>query len=201
MPGFARLGAEAVSAVERYILSAPPGSLSAIESSPPVPLSASRRGGTPDSASPIDQKYRPQIDRFLDPDGYPAVKPPWGTLNAIDLSTGKYLWKIPLGEYRELAAQGITNTGCENYGGPVVTAGGVLFIGATIHDRKFHAFDKATGRLLWSADLPYSADATPVTYSVDGRQFVAIFASGGKERGGSQGGVYLAWALPTAAAN
>jgi len=121
---------------------------------------------------------------------------PWGTLNAIDLATGKYVWRIPFGEFPELAARGLANTGSENYGGPLVTAGGLLFIGASIHDRKFRAFDKLDGTLLWEAALPFSADATPITYQVDGRQYVAIFASGGKERGGSGGGVYLAYALP-----
>ena len=121
---------------------------------------------------------------------------PWGTLNAIDLATGKYAWRIPFGEFPELAAQGLKATGSENYGGPLVTSGGLLFIGASIHDRKFRAFDKPTGKLLWEAALPHSADATPITYQVDGRQYVAIYASGGKERGGSQGGVYLAYALP-----
>jgi quinoprotein glucose dehydrogenase len=121
---------------------------------------------------------------------------PWGTLNAIELATGKYVWKIPFGEFPELTALGIKDTGSENYGGPLVTSGGLLFIGATIHDRKFRAFDKLDGKLLWEADLPFSADATPITYQVDGRQFVAIFASGGKERSGSGGGVYLGWALP-----
>src|SRR5256885_399103 len=143
MPGFARLGSEALSAIQGYILSSPPG-----------PLSPIRRGGTPDSASPIDQKYRPQIDRFLDPDGYPAVKPPWGTLNAIDLNTGKFLWKIPLGEYRELAAQGMTNTGCENYGGPVVTAGGLLFFGGANYYGKFRPVGKGTRPPLLEADGP-----------------------------------------------
>ena len=94
--------------------------------------------------------------KFLDPDGYPAIAPPWGTLNAIDLKTGKYLWKIPLGEYPELAAKGMKNTGSENYGGPIVTAGGVLFIGATVHDRKFRAFDSRTGKLLWETELPFA---------------------------------------------
>jgi quinoprotein glucose dehydrogenase len=156
--------------------------------------------GAPD-VSPANQPWRfTGYGRWLDPQGYPAIATPWGQLTALDLSSGKVRWRIPFGEFPELAAQGLRDTGSENYGGPLVTAGGLLFIGATIHDRKFRAFDKANGKLLWSADLPYSADATPVTYTVDGRQFVAIFASGGKERGGPQGGVYLAWALPEAAA-
>ncbi len=74
--------------------------------------------------------------KFLDPDGYPATAPPWGTLNAINLSTGEYAWKVPLGEYPALVRQGLTNTGSENYGGTVVTAGGLVFIAATNHDRK-----------------------------------------------------------------
>jgi quinoprotein glucose dehydrogenase len=152
--------------------------------------------GTPDS-SPINQPYRfTGYRRWLDPDGYPAVSMPWGTLNAIELATGKYVWSIPFGEFPELAARGLRNTGSENYGGPLVTAGGLLFIGATIHDRKFRAFDKSNGKLLWETSLPWSADATPITYQVDGRQYVTIFASGGKERSGPGGGVYLSFALP-----
>jgi quinoprotein glucose dehydrogenase len=152
--------------------------------------------GPPDN-SPINQPYRfTGYRRWLDPDGYPAIAMPWGTLNAIDLATGKYAWSIPFGEFPELAARGVKNTGSENYGGPLVTAGGVLFIGASIHDRKFRAFDKRDGELLWEAALPFSADATPITYQVDGRQYVVIFASGGKERAGSGGGVYVAFALP-----
>jgi quinoprotein glucose dehydrogenase len=120
-------------------------------------------------------------------------------LTAIHLATGKFAWRIPFGEYPELAAQGLRDTGSENYGGPLVTRGGLLFIGATIHDRKFRAFDKATGKLLWETQLPFSADATPISYQIDGRQYVAIYASGGKERGGATRGVYLAWALPASA--
>ena len=152
--------------------------------------------GAPDH-SPINQPYRfTGYRRWLDPDGYPAVGTPWGMLSAIDLATGKYAWRIPLGQFPELAARGLDNTGSENYGGPLVTAGGLVFIGATIHDRKLRAFDKTDGKLLWETALPYSADATPITYEIDGRQYVAIFASGGKERGGPRGGVYLAFALP-----
>ena len=134
--------------------------------------------------------------KFLDPDGYPAVATPWGTLNAIDLKTGKYLWKIPFGEYPELAKQGMKNTGSESYGGPIVTAGGVLFIGATIYDHKFRAFDSRNGELLWETELPYSGVATPSTYMIDGKQYVVIAASGARDPKGASGGAYVAFALP-----
>jgi quinoprotein glucose dehydrogenase len=148
-------------------------------------------------ATPLGMRYRlTGYKRFLDPDGYPAVAPPWGTLNAIDLNTGEYVWKIPLGEYPELAAKGLTNTGTENYGGPLVTAGGLLFIGATNFDKKFRAFDKATGKLLWETTLPFSGNATPITYEVNGKQYVVIAAGGGKDLRSSSGGVYVAFALP-----
>ena len=139
--------------------------------------------------------------RFLDPDGYPAITPPWGTLNAIDLNTGRYKWKIELGEYPELAAKGDNKTGSENYGGPIVTAGGLLFIGATNYDRKFRAFDKETGELLWETILPFAGNATPITYSIDGRQYIAIAAGGGKDPRRSSGGVYVAFALSDLAKN
>jgi quinoprotein glucose dehydrogenase len=134
--------------------------------------------------------------KFLDPDGYPAIAPPWGTLNALDLKTGKYLWKIPLGEYPALAAKGQKNTGSEMYGGPIVTAGGVLFIGATVYDRKFRAFDVRNGKLLWETELPFAGIATPSTYMVDGRQYVVIASSGGRDPRGPVGGEYVAFALP-----
>jgi len=134
--------------------------------------------------------------KFLDPDGYPAIVQPWGTLNAIDLKTGKYLWKIPLGEYPELAAKGLKDTGTENYGGPIVTAGGVLFIGATIYDHKFRAFDSHDGKLLWESELPFSGVATPATYMIDGRQYVVIAASSARDPKAPQGGAYVAFALP-----
>ncbi len=134
--------------------------------------------------------------KFLDPDGYPAIAPPWGTLNAIDLKTGKYVWKIPLGEYPELAKQGMKDTGTETYGGPIVTAGGVVFIGATVYDRKFRAIDSATGKLLWETELPFAGVATPSTYMIDGRQYVVIAASGARDPKGPAGGTYVAFALP-----
>jgi glucose dehydrogenase len=149
------------------------------------------------AADGAPMRYRITGSRdFLDPDGYPAIAPPWGTLNAIDLNTGQYLWKIPLGEYPELAEKGMTNTGSENYGGPIVTAGDVLFIGATVFDKKARAFDSRTGKLLWSATLPHSAIATPATYMVDRKQYVVFTAGGGKDPKGSSGSVYIAFALP-----
>jgi len=151
---------------------------------------------TSSGPAPTAMKYHfTGYHKFLDPDGYPAVAPPWGTLNAINLNTGEYVWKIPLGEYPDLAAAGQENTGTENYGGPVVTAGGLVFIAATNFDKKFRAFDKATGALLWETTLPFSANTTPAVYEVDGRQFVAIAAGGGKDPKSKSGGVYVAFAL------
>jgi glucose dehydrogenase len=142
-------------------------------------------------------KYRITGSRdFLDPDGYPAIAPPWGTLNAIDLNTGKYLWKIPLGEYPDLAAKGLANTGSENYGGPILTASDVLFIGATVFDRKARALDARNGRLLWETVLPHAAIATPATYMIDGKQYVVFTAGGGKDPKASSGSVYVAFDLP-----
>jgi len=149
------------------------------------------------NASPVALKYHfTGYRKFLDPDGYPAVVPPWGTLNAIDLNTGKYLWSIPLGQYPELVAKGMPDTGSENYGGPILTAGGVLFIGATIYDRKLRAFDAKTGRLLWQGNLPYAGTATPSTYMIDGRQYVVIATTGARDPNGPQGVAYVAFALP-----
>jgi len=141
-------------------------------------------------------KYRSDGEQlFRDPDGYPPITPPWGTLNAIDLNAGTIRWKIPFGEYPELAAKGLTNTGSDNYGGPIVTAGGLLFIGATNFDRKFHAYDKLTGKLLWETTLPAAGNATPATYTIDGRQYVVIVCGGGKN-GAPSGSSIVAFALP-----
>ena len=141
-------------------------------------------------------KYRNDgYNIFLDPDGYPAISPPWGTLNAIDLNKGEIRWKIPFGEYPDLVAKGITNTGTDNYGGPVVTANGLLFIGATTYDKKFRAYDKLTGKLLWETQLPAAGNATPALYVVNGRQFIVIACGGGKN-GAPSGGTYVAFALP-----
>jgi len=132
--------------------------------------------------------------RFKDPDGYPAITPPWGTLNAINLNTGEIVWKVPFGEFPELAAKRMTNTGSENYGGPVVTSGGLIFIAATL-DEKFRAFDKATGKMLFEFKLPAAGYATPATYSVNGRQYVVVACGGGK-LGTRSGDAYVAFALP-----
>lgn len=179
MPGFPNLYEDQLNGLVEYLLTGENKELAS--ASPPLPAMKYRLTG-----------YR----RFLDPDGYPAIAPPWGTLNAIDLNTGEYKWKINLGEYPELAAKGLKNTGSENYGGPVVTAGGLLFIGATNYDKKFRAFDKATGELLWEATLPFAGNASPITYMVDGRQYVAIAAGGGKDPRSGSGGVYVAFTLP-----
>jgi quinoprotein glucose dehydrogenase len=132
--------------------------------------------------------------KFLDKNGYPAVRPPWGTLNAIDLNTGEYRWKITYGETPELAAQGLPQTGAESYGGPVVTASGLLFIAGT-KDGKFRAYDKKNGQLLWETTLPAAAFATPSTYQVRGKQYVVI-ACGGTKLGARKGDSYVAYALP-----
>jgi mono/diheme cytochrome c family protein len=183
MPGFPKLQGKELSALLRFM---------------GVP---ERAGSTPAHPSEDDGELAYHFTgyvKFLDQDGYPAIAPPWGTLNAIDMNTGRYLWKIPFGEYPELAAQGMKNTGTENYGGPIVTAGGLVFIGATIFDRKMHAYDSRTGKLLWEYTLPFAGHAMPATYMIDGRQYVVIAAGGGRDPKWPSGGVYVAFALPAA---
>lgn len=188
MPGFAHLSAEAVRALVDYLRDTPGHGESA-------GLPAGVPHAHPTSGAASSGRWRfTGYKKFLDPDGYPATAPPWGTLTAIDLDTGRFAWRIPLGEYPELVAQGLTETGSENYGGPIVTAGGVLFIGATNFDKKFRAFDAATGRLLWQATLPFAANTTPATYEAAGRQHVLVAAGGGKSREPS-GGVFIAYRL------
>jgi quinoprotein glucose dehydrogenase len=178
MPAFANLGDEAIQALVRYLSTGEDTTVTHIKT------------------SPIDLKYTIDgYNKFLDPEGYPAVEPPWGTLNAIDLNSGKIVWKIPFGEHPALVAKGMTNTGSENYGGAIVTENGLLFIGATNLDKKFRAFDKTTGKLLWETVLPAAGNATPATYELNGRQFIVIAAGGGKS-GAPSGGSYVAFALP-----
>jgi quinoprotein glucose dehydrogenase len=175
MPGFPTLSASDVNALVEFLLS---GQNKELASSGSGPLPRFRFTG---------------YHKFLDPDGYPAIAPPWGTLNAINLNTGEYAWRIPFGSYPELADQ---NTGSENYGGPIVTAGGLVFIAATNYDRKFRAFDKMTGNLLWETTLPMAGNATPITYEIGGKQYVVIYATGGKSgKWGKSGGVYVAFGL------
>jgi quinoprotein glucose dehydrogenase len=160
-------------------------------------LTGKDKGADPKVTSdPSWLKYRIDGETlFRDPEGYPPITPPWGTLNAIDLNAGTIRWQIPFGEYPELAAKGLTDTGSDNYGGPVVTAGGLLLIGATNFDRKFHAYDKTTGRLLWETTLPAAGNATPAVYALDGREYVVIVCGGGKN-GASSGSAIVAFALP-----
>jgi quinoprotein glucose dehydrogenase len=127
--------------------------------------------------------------------GYPAIKPPWGQLNAIDLAKGDFAWRVLLGEFPELTAKGIPQTGTENFGGTIVTAGGLVFIGGS-KDEMFHAFDKSTGKLLWQTQLPAGGYATPCTYSVNGRQYVVIAAGGGGKQRTKSGDSFIAFALP-----
>jgi quinoprotein glucose dehydrogenase len=133
-------------------------------------------------------------ERWRDAEGYPAIKPPWGTLSAIDLNTGEYRWRVTLGEHAALKARGVPRTGTELYGGPIVTAGGLVFVAATM-DAKFRAFDKSTGALLWETQLPAAGYATPSTFSANGKQYVVIAAGGGK-LGTPSGDSYVAFALP-----
>lgn len=179
MPGFQHLGKNAIDALMAYLLRGEEKEIIVSKSD-----------------SPLDQNYTTDgYNRFLDPDGYPAIAPPWGTLNAINLDTGEYAWKIPFGEYPELAAKGMKNTGSENYGGPIVTRNGLLFIGATNFDKKFRAYDKKTGKLLWETVLPFAGNATPAMYEVKGKQYIVIAAGGGKS-GAPSGSHYVAFTLP-----
>lgn len=147
-------------------------------------------------ALPTFLKYRNTVfDIFLDHEGYPAIKPPWGTLSALDLNTGETRWSIPFGEYPKLVAQGLANTGSDNYGGAIVTENGLLIIAATTYDNKIRAFDKSNGTLLWEATLPAAGNTTPSTYMVNGRQYIVIACGGGKN-GAPSGGTYVAFALP-----
>jgi quinoprotein glucose dehydrogenase len=172
------------------------GKSSAVASDAGPPASGSANRASLEQAAAMMPYSITGYTRFDDAEGYPAVAPPWGTLNAIDLNTGKYLWKVPLGEYPELAAKGLKNTGTENYGGPIVTAGGLLIIAATDFDHKIRAFNSRTGELLWEALLPFSGVATPATYMVDGKQYIVIAACGARDPKSPPGAVYVAFALP-----
>jgi quinoprotein glucose dehydrogenase len=179
MPAFKGLSGEEIAAIGAYVLS---GRNDVVQSPAPDPSLAGYMLGV--------------HSRFLDTDGYPAITPPWGSLTAINLNKGTIAWRIPFGEYPELAAKGLKNTGSENYGGGVVTAGGLLFIGATNYDNKFHAFDKTNGKLLWETTLPAAGNSTPAVYEANGRQFVVIAAGGIHNRTGAPKTEYVAFSLP-----
>jgi quinoprotein glucose dehydrogenase len=155
--------------------------------------------GANEKVAASDQSLNPVLpytmdgyNKFLDPDGYPAISPPWGTLSAVDLNAGKIAWQVPLGEYPALKDP---TTGSENYGGPIVTASGLVFIAATNFDNRIRAFDKKSGKVLWQAELPAAGNATPEVYEWQGRQFIVIACGGGKS-GAPSGGKYVAFALP-----
>ena len=176
MPAFNQLSEERKESILRYLFDEPepPREFRSDEAEPPFVF----RG----------------FQRWFDREGFPAIKPPWGTLNAVDLNTGTIKWKVPLGEYKELTDRGIPITGTENYGGPVVTAGGLIFIGATA-DGQFRAFDKNTGEMVWQHALPLDGNATPSTYMINGKQYVVISAGGAKTNR-PKGGTLVAFSLP-----
>jgi len=178
MPAFTNIQGDTLTALVQYLISGQDDGAAAKKE--------------PQGAADAPYKFT-GYQKFLDPDGYPAVAPPWGTLNAIDLNTGQYKWKIPLGEYPSLDDK---TTGSENYGGPILTAGGVLFIAATVYDKKIRAFDPDTGKLLWQATLPYAGNATPITYMAGGRQYVLIQTDNARDKASPQGAAYVAFALP-----
>ncbi|HYO82231.1 MAG TPA: PQQ-binding-like beta-propeller repeat protein [Bryobacteraceae bacterium] len=178
MPAFTALTEEALDALVQFIS-----------------VGENRELISPSKAVGPQLKYGATVNaKFLDPDGYPAIAPPWGTLNAIDLAKGEIRWQVPLGEVPELVEKGLKNTGTLNFGGPVVTAGGLIFIGATTYDEKFRAFDKSTGKLLWETKLPAGNFSTPAVYQFNGKQYVVVPAGGG--RGKPSKGTYIAFALP-----
>jgi quinoprotein glucose dehydrogenase len=194
MPAFPQLSAAERKAIAGFLLK--PWVAGAGEHSETARTAGTAPGAVHDSAPefPYQPDYTIKVwKQFTDSNGYPGTRPPWGTLNAIDLHTGEYLWRVPLGEYPELARKGVPVTGTESYGGPLVTAGGLVFIAGT-RDGKLRAFDRKTGRLVWSHQLPAAGFATPITYTVQGRQYVAIAAGGGK--GSPFGGKYIAFTLP-----
>ncbi len=181
MPAFPNISEEKRNAVVAYLFGEKEG-LSAGNAGTEITLS--------------EKKYAHSgYGQFLDEEGYPAVKPPWGTINAINLNTGELVWKVPLGEYPELTQRGIPATGTQNFGGTVVTAGGLIFVGAS-KDEKFRAFDKRTGEILWETTLPAGGYATPSTYEVDGRQYIVIAAGGGGKNSTKPGDAYVVFALP-----
>lgn len=198
MPSFSRLSEAELNDVIAYVQSDPSEPAPA-----PAAPQAGRGTGVPTWSGgrglwawrTTTPQYANVAPFFVDDRGYPAIKPPWGTLNALDLETGRLLWKVPLGEYPALAAEGIRNTGSLNMGGAVATAGNLVFIGATV-DEKFRAFDKSTGRILWEYQLPAGGYATPSVYTINGKQYVVIAAGGAAKPETRPGDAIIAFALP-----
>ena len=183
MPSFKRLPDAEKEAIASYLLALPNGKQAYVE--------RDKRKETAYDQVPYKMAG---YNKFLTPKGNPAISPPWGSLNAINLKTGKLLWKVPLGEYPELKKKGVPPTGTENYGGPVVTAGGLVFIAGTL-DKMFRAFNKMNGKLVWSYELPFAAFATPAMYKIGDKQFITIACGGGKLKTTS-GDAYVTFAIP-----
>jgi quinoprotein glucose dehydrogenase len=199
MPGFTQLSSADLQGLLQYVRTGIDPEAGPAPASSPASDRSDKQELAPGSGSttgPAPAYRFTGYHKFLDPDGYPAIAPPWGTLNAIDLNTGKYLWKIPLGEYPELAAKGIKNTGSENYGGPIVTTGGIVVISGTNFDRKIRAFDSRTGKLLWEYTMEFSGSGTPATYMINGKQYIVTATSSARNRNAPQGAKYVAFALP-----
>jgi quinoprotein glucose dehydrogenase len=184
MPAFPNLSTEQLNAVIKYLFNA----------DKPAQVTTLRKV----AVGSINEKPKyahSGYGQFLDAEGYPAVKPPWGTLNAIDLNSGEILWKVPLGEYAALTKRGIPVTGTQNIGGTIVTAGGLIFVGAT-KDEKFRAINKDNGKIVWETTLPAGGYATPSTYEVNGKQYIVIAAGGAGKNDTRPGDAYVAFALP-----
>lgn len=188
MPSFQQISANQRAALIAFLLGLPDGSRQFVSDSVEMPDAGGKK-----LRNLMPYRMTGYI-KFRTPEGYPAGKPPWGNLTAINLNSGQIEWQLPLGEYPELSRKGIPATGTENYGGPVVTAGGLLFIAAT-PDKKLRAFNKRSGKLLWETGLPAAGFATPSVYMINGKQYVVIACGGGK-LGTSSGDTYVAFALP-----
>ncbi len=177
MPGFPQLNSNQQNAVVDFLLGEEKKSSVSMETFAPTPIPYSFAG----------------YNKFLDKNGYPAITPPWGTLTAIDLNTGEHVWRRPLGEFKELTAKGMPITGTENYGGGIVTKGGLFLIAAT-NDNMFRAFDKMTGKLLWETSLPTSSFASSSTYLVNDIQYIVLNV-GGTKLGAKKGDAFIAYRL------
>lgn len=183
MPGFSQLSKAEKTAIASLILDIKPDQTKTYE------------GPSVNSSHQSGPSYtHTGYNKFLNKEGYPAISPPWGSISAINLNTGKYEWKIPFGEFDELKKKGIPATGRESFGAPVVTAGGLLFIGASA-DGKFRAINKRTGKIVWETELPAPGTSTPAIYEINGKQYIVI-ACGGSKSGGKTSDSYVAFTLP-----